>query len=76
MFSADKLIEIFASILSNVIPLKGIASQTRYGIKRMLHVNKCVQEVTQVFNWLLATIKSKNGEQILDNEELGNEKQG
>ena len=42
----------------------------------MLHVNKCVQEVTPVFNWLLATIKSKNGEQILDNEELGNEKQG
>lgn len=42
----------------------------------MLHVNKCVQEVTPVFNWLLAIIKSKNGEQILDSEELGNEKQG
>ena len=42
----------------------------------MLHVNKCVQEVTPVFNWLLAIIKSKNDEQILDSEELGNEKQG
>lgn len=42
----------------------------------MLHVNKCVQEVNPVFNWLLATIKSKNGEQTLDREELGNEKEG